>query len=318
MGISDAMNELEKLRKRNNIMLGVTIAVPILLLIISFSISANSTRKNAEVIYEYGYDADAATRTAKTATFLPFVFIVMIALILACVFMYNNNRKRFKQIYKETFVINSLANYFSQVVYDWKNGFSQQQVENFGLSRLGNRFSSEDYLRGVYNDIHFAQSDVTIQYHSGNGENSSTTTYFEGRMFSFDFPKNQVLSLQIHSKNFGYAQKNPGGFKLEKVHMESEYFNKNFVVKTANQHDAFYILTPALMERIQALKSKYKTLIMYFSGGRLCIGIEGCTDTFDPPMGKKLSYPDEQARVRRDVQDIIDVIDTMTQNPVMQ
>ena len=31
-------------------------------------------------------------------------------------------------------------------------------------------------------------------------------------------------------------------------------------------------------------------------------------------MNKKLSYPEEQERIRRDVQDIIDVIDTMTQS----
>lgn len=311
MGISDSMNELEKLRKTNNVLKVMTFILPAALVVITVFSNLNSYRTNDS--NEYGYET--ATKAAKTATLIPFLFIVVVAIFLASSHFLKQNKQKFQTIYKETFVVSALSNYFSQVVYHWQSGFSQNQVANFGLSRLGNRYSSEDYLRGEYNGIRFEQSDVKIQYHSSNGKSSSTTTYFKGRMMAFDFPKNQVIGLQIYSKNFMYSDNR---FRLQKVKMESDYFNKHFIVKTVNEHDAYYILTPALMERIQALKEKYRTLIMYFSAGRLCVGIEGCTDTFDPPMMRKLSYPEEKERVRRDVQDIIDVIEIMTQNPVMQ
>ena len=302
MGISDSMNELERLRSRNSLLIGLTFGIPIVSMFFYGSLMFRSA------------SPQASASTASPSLAFPLLMLFIPVSIVVLLLMANKNRKRFKQLYKETFVVNSLSNYFSQVMYDWENGFSQEQVKNFGLSRMGNRFSSEDYLRGVYKDILFEQADVTIRYHHNTGKSSSTVTYFKGRMFSFTFPKNQVTSLQVHSKNFAYAQSSPSGFKMQKVNLESEDFNKNFVVKTAYEHDAFYIITPALMERIQALSSKYRTVVMYFSDGRLFLGIEGCTDTFDPPMNKKLSYPEEQERIRRDVQDIIDVIDTMTQS----
>lgn len=198
-------------------------------------------------------------------------------------------------------------------MYDWTRGFSENDVKQFGLSKLGNRFRSEDYLSATYNDIKFQQADVTIEYESGSDENSSTTTYFKGRMLAFEFPKNNITSVQLHSKKFKYPAKNPFGYNMKRISMESDFFNKTFDVTSANEHDAFYVLTPHLMESIQKIYEKYKNVEMHFTGNNLYVGINGCNDTFDAPSTKKLSYPVEQERIRKDIQDIMDIIDTMTQ-----
>lgn len=291
MSVYDTMNELNRLKQSTfwaSIFMGIGFGISMVI----FMFFSNSV--------------------FSPALLLAFAILMILGIIGLA--NYTKSKKAFRSLYKNTFVATELNNYFSNVFYDWKGGFSQDAVRSFGISRLGNRFHSEDYLSGTYKDIRFEQADVKIQYHSSNGRNSTTVTYFEGRMFKFDFPKNAVVSVQLHSKNFGYMPKSPSGLNTKKINLESEAFNKKYKITSVNEHDAFYILTPALMQRIDAIYNRYKTIQMHFSRGQLYVGINDKSDAFDPPMnGKALSYPEEQARIRRDIQVIIDIIDTMTE-----
>lgn len=288
MGIHDTMQELERLRRKRQGAQYVVLAIFILFFVMWFSILSqpNSTK----------------------FLFAPFLFGILIFFLLrqlsAC-------QKEFDRLYKETFVPNVLQQYFQNLVYIGDHGFAREEVKQFGLARLGNIFQSEDLIRGQYRGINFAQSDVTIRHKSG-GKNKQTTTYFKGRMFVFDFPKNEVISLQVHSKNFLFHAGSPGSFKLQKVEMEDVDFNKRFVVASVSAHDAFYILTPPLLIRIKAICERYGNVAMHFSCGKLYVGINTRSNAFDANMQKPLSYPEEQARIHRDAQVIIDIIDTMT------
>lgn len=295
MSVYDTMNELEKTRKQS-------FASTIAIVMAPFSIA---------VWFIYCRMNNSGFTSA------PIIYTIVIIWGALAIYLSKRSKTKFKALYKSTFVTNILPNYFDNIVYDWQKGFSKQRIEDFCLIRKGNIYRSEDYLRGTYKGIDFEQADAYVAMKT-YGEHSTTTVYFNGRVLAFSFPKNQILGLQVYSKRFQFPASNSNGLRLKKVELESESFNKNFVTKSANPHDAFYVLTPSLMERIQSLDHTYKTIIMYFSLGKLYLGIEGCPDCFDAPTNKKLSFPDEQARVKRDIQIILDVIDTMTQSPISQ
>ena len=177
---------------------------------------------------------------------------------------------------------------------------------------MGNRFHSEDYIAATYKGIAFNTSDVTIKYHSGSGKNSHTTTYFEGRMFEFQYGKPVTGAVQILPDKFAYKPALPGA--SGKLQMESISFNKDYDVKATNPEEAFYILTPAVMENLQRLNAHYKGFLVSVVGSMIYVGIPSHgNNAFDVASStKKLDYANERRKVHDDAQAIIDIIEYLS------
>lgn len=247
---------------------------------------------------------------AISGSLAPALFILCFIVAAASAIFGNSKSKEFKELYKQHFVAAMLGEFFENPQYIWDKGFTSDAVRSFGLSQMGNRFYSEDYISGTYKEIPFEQSDVKIQYHT-SGKNSHTTTYFSGRMFVFHFTGRNVLPVQIFSERFSYRAKPIERFKMNKVNMESVEFNKSFDVKAVNEHDAFYVLTPQMMEKLFDLQSRFGNVALNFSGDRLFLGFNCGMGAFDADMRRPIDYPTERARMKKDMQVIMDIIDIM-------
>lgn len=213
-------------------------------------------------------------------------------------------RKEYRDLYKNTFVKSMLSSMLDDVEYDWHMGFTEIDVMGFGIIKMGNLFQSEDYIRASYKGVNFRQADVIIKHETGSGKNQRVQTYFSGRMFEFDFSSKSVANVKVFSKQYN-SHLNLEDFKLE---TENVAFNKNFKVYSTNAHDAFYILTPHMMEKLMAITKRYATVAFRFAPGKLYVGIV-TDDSFDNKVGKKLSYPEEQDKIKKDVQVIIDIVE---------
>lgn len=246
--------------------------------------------------------------------FIYFAFIYPVAIGIIGPRKKAKAREQFRKLYKEFFVVNVLSDCFKDFSYKWKSGFPQAQVKQFGLVQSGNQYHSEDYLRGVYNDISFEQADVTILDTSGSGYNK--TTLFRGRMLTFDFPEIVATGLQIHTKNFLDAEPSPSGHTMTEFQSENQKFNEIFKIKAADADD-LNLLTPTFMLRLLELKERYNTIIIYFEDHKMYLGIHDGFDAFEPLLTGQLGYYSEQKRVLTDAQVIMDVINTMTLTSVM-
>lgn len=123
-------------------------------------------------------------------------------------------------------------------------------------------------------------------------------------MFEFDFSSKVVANVKVFSKSY-LSYLNLAG---EEVEMEDVDFNKRFHVFSLNALEAFYILTPQMMEKLTAINRHYPNIAFRFAPGKLYVGIV-TNDSFDVGVTKKLSYPEEHARIKKDVQVIIDIIE---------
>ena len=240
----------------------------------------------------------------------PVMILFAFALFLYGIYRTRNTGRSFKMIYKQLFVEGPLRQNFQNVVYYWDKGFTSDAVREFGLCSMGNRFYSEDYIRATYNGVNFEMSQVKVQQHTSTGKSSHTTTYFDGRMIVIDFPEKMVLSVQIFSDNFAFRARAPHNMKMHKIKMESVGFNKRFDVLSASEHDAFYLLTPQFMERMDKLLARYGNVAIHLSGNRMFIGVkEPNNDAFDAKRAtNKISYPEEMAKVQNDIDDIKRII----------
>lgn len=299
----EIINRLQKLKKMQDFPLIGTIGLGVFLVMTGLSTVAtlnDNTHPGKSAIIWHAF--------ALIATAIYFILLNTYA---------KKAKKAFKALYKQTFVVNVLSNYFDDVIYKWDSGFLPEQVKYYGLCELGNEFHSEDYLSGVYNDISFRQADVKISYKLSDAS-TSHTTYFEGRMFVFELPDQKSNGLQVHSKKFYNEAPSPTGHAFQKILTGNEEFDRNFTVRAANEQEVKNILTPTVMARIQDLGTRYMSLVLYFSNNKLHLGIQGVPDTFDPPSDRKrFDYATERERIRKDIQIITDVIDTMTQSSVM-
>ena len=74
--------------------------------------------------------------------------------------------------------------------------------------------------------------------------------------------------------------------KNDSVEMENEVFNKRFLVTTGNAQDAYYVLTPHMMEYILAMagKSGGKVYMAFLRNGKLNVAVQTGRDFFE--LGK--------------------------------
>lgn len=97
--------------------------------------------------------------------------------------------------------------------------------------------------------------DVNTYDVSIDSEGNKTTHDVYRGMFGYaEFPYKFKCVLAINTK---YSKKN---VKLEKVMLEDMEFNENFSVKSNNQIEARYILTPDMMEKLKYLQNKIKNI----------------------------------------------------------
>ena len=65
--------------------------------------------------------------------------------------------------------------------------------------------------------------------------------------------------------------------------MESTDFNKRFLVYAQDAHDAFYIITPHIMEKIIKLSGDSKgKILLCFINNQLHVGLYDNDDSFEP------------------------------------
>ena len=230
--------------------------------------------------------------------------------------------REFKQKYKEYFVLKALNNYFTDLIYDPNRGMPQKVIADTHMMFMGDRYRSNDYISAKYKGIAFEQADVHIEEeHETTDSKGHTTRYyvtiFRGRWMIFDFNKTFKANVQISQKGFGnsYVNKYWGKEeqKFKKVEMESEEFNKRFNVFAQSEHDAFYIITPAFMQRIQKLDDVNSGKLLFcFIDNKLHIGLYDGKDAFEPKSPfKEIDEESTVAEISEDINKVIQFVDEL-------
>ena len=170
------------------------------------------------------------------------------------------------------------------------------------------RTKGEDLLIGQLGLTEFRFSELTlIEITSDTDSKGNTTTTehtrFSGVLFVADFKKNFSGITILQSKNVvppnsGLMKKMFGSFKRYSmvgasksakidIKLESEEFNEHFNVRTSNDIEARYLLSPNLMEQILNFKKSHNEQIdISFVDSYMCIAIASDTNYFEEPMDK--------------------------------
>lgn len=257
--------------------------------------------------------------------FIKSMFISMVIIILGIVItmlITSKKRQKYQKGFKDYFVLSSLNQYFEELTYKPEQGMPYETIANTKMMNMGDRYRSNDYMAGKYKNIYFEQADVHIEeeHESTDSDGHTTTSYvtiFKGRWMIFDFNKSFKANVQVSQKGFGNSKIQLHFGKkdqlYQKVSMESEEFNKRFKVYAQNEHDAFYILTPSLMERIERLDDNNKgKLLLCFIENKLHIGLYDGKDSFEAgSVFKAIDEEKVREEIEKDIKTITQFVDEL-------
>lgn len=228
--------------------------------------------------------------------------------------------KRFTLAFKEAFVLKSLKSVFTDLVYEPEKGLDESIIRNTGMMYMGDRYSSNDYISGKYKNINVVQADVHIEeeHETTDSDGNTTTTWvtiFRGRWMIFDFNKYFKANIQVSQKGFGNSKLSNWGAKIKykKVMMEDQVFNNSFRTYAQDEHDAFYILTPSLMEKIKKLTSNISGKLLFcFIDNKLHVGIQNNKDSFEHGIFTKINEEKVTNEISQDIKLITNFVDELS------
>lgn len=248
----------------------------------------------------------------------PYFLIGLAICVGALIFMVITSAglgKKYRELYKSTMVDRVAREYFPEYEYLPTQGFRRDYLKELGIMSFGSDYESEDMLKGVYNGVPFTRADVYIADTSTDSEgNSTTTVYFRGQWLEIEPNKSFRTDLQIIQKGFGFTNRKKSIFtrKTERRHVletEDVEFNKNFQCLCQNDAEAFYLLTPTLMQSIMRLSEvlPYKMMIAYVDN-KLHVLVDTHRDSMEPSSPKNGNFDRQIADLRQDMEIIVSVI----------
>ena len=231
----------------------------------------------------------------------------------------NKQITEFNNGFKNKYVLSSLNKIFTDLKYFPDKGLDYGVIANTRMMDMGDRYSSNDYFEGKYKNVNVKQADVHIEeeQQTTDSDGHTTTTWvtiFEGKWMIFDFNKTFTANVQVSQKGFGNSRVNNWGEKnkYKKVEMEDAEFNKMFRIYAQNEHDAFYILTPSLMEKIKNLaRTVSGKLLLCFINNELHIGLYNYKDSFEHSVYKKIDEEKINDDISKEIKIITNFVDEL-------
>ena len=211
-------------------------------------------------ISEYGW-GDPATQGA----FWMLVGNLMLSVIFAGVIfgfyymlVYKKAYDLFCINFKNKYVLDTLRQLpdFSELRYNAGGGLSYEEMNRLKLIPGGQSvfYQSSDELSGKLDGVPFRAVNVCTG-EKASARSSTPKILFEGQVIVFSCFDNRKISegfVQVFSKK-ALSKLRETRVPLP-IQTENSVFNENFAVFAENEQNAFYILTPQVMEQITAFQ----------------------------------------------------------------
>lgn len=245
-----------------------------------------------------------------------FGFIGGFFIFLALEFLYLGKLKAdFVAEYKQGLLKAQLESLFDNVKFSSSSGFSEEEIENWGLVNTSDRFYSDDLIEADYRGCHFKRSDIKIQDVRRSGKTTTVVTIFEGPYMIFEFPKRFSKYTVIKEREFLNNGKPGnwlfGGMDVERVEMESKQFNDTFVVYTSDGQEAFYLLTPPLMEKMLEINDMQEGRFFFgFIDNALHVAINNGENAFEPSLFSAIDKT-EISFLKQQIQPLQQLVDVL-------
>lgn len=238
------------------------------------------------------------------------IFVIMFVAIVLIIVVTADGNNRFRIHFKKELMPKLIQLMGNSIQYEFRQGITQEQCMSAKLFKRPDRYYAEDLIYGSIEGVRFSTSDVRMEErivsHNNGKRHVRYQPFFTGRWYLFDF--NKSFNGMIQVREDGLFEGPKWRLRLSRVEMEDVTFNKTFRTYATNDYDAFYILTPPIMESMKQLERNHPGK-MYFSfiDNRLTIAINGAQNSFEPSLFRPIdqSFIAEQLADIKMIQSIV-------------
>ncbi len=240
---------------------------------------------------------------------LTFIVAGVIACMLLALFWWliaDRADKKFRHAFKCQYVMQTIETLpgFRELLYSPYQGFTHDEIRNAAVVNCGDQkeFASEDLLTGICGDVRFRFSDVITKREIRRTRGRrDVQECFSGQVIElerFDDRKVSNGHVQVFQKEFLSDLR--GWTAKHRIKTENEEFNRRFQVYAADAHNAYYILTPLMMEKIEAFSRAVGAQVaVTFRGKSVFVAIAGRRSMFDPADHTPVDQ--QQGRILEDI-----------------
>jgi len=248
----------------------------------------------------------------------PVGLAIMVGALVAMFITSATINRRYRGMYKNTLVRRVAGEFFTDFSYEPEKGYQKEYLDNLDIMDFGNIFESEDMMIGKCGNVAFQRADVYIADESEDSDgHTSTMEYFRGQWLEFRPQKQFLEPLQIVQSGFEHSATLTGLFvgkheKRHKIETEDMEFNKRFTCYCRNDAEAFYLLTPAMMQAIMRLSQtlSYKMMIA-FVNNKLHVLVATHRNSMEPILPKGGTLDRQLADLRNDMRIVSEVVQNL-------
>jgi hypothetical protein len=217
-------------------------------------------------------------------------------------------------------ILPALEQIFKDARYSKNDHISKEKINEGDLinSFAWNTISGSDHVTALYKGLEVEFSDITLELETEkeNNDGSTTTereTIFQGMWLSCDFGRELTADLLL-MENHKNSKLGKILNKSSNIETENASFNEKFTIQTKNPHDAFYILTPHMMEFIVQMDDKAmgETRMNFSKDGKVHIAVNSSRNNFEYDWRTIADNIDQtRQRIISDIRYITDIIDEL-------
>lgn len=184
--------------------------------------------------------------------------------------------KRTKELYDNTIVIKAVEESISGAKCN-----PTRYVDPIKLHAVG-AIPQYDSANGCYlisyskngKMCYISNLSLSESVYNSRQDDYESKTYFSGQAYILSFKANLQGNVRVFTKKNRGVQYYRGDKNTEhRVHVENLRFDDIFEVYATNEHDAFYVLTPYVMEQLLLLEQQYGNFGLGIVGDQIAIAL---------------------------------------------
>ena len=184
--------------------------------------------------------------------------------------------KRTKELYDNTIVVKAVEESIPGAKCD-----PTRYVDPIKLHAVG-AIPQYDSANGCYlikyskngKMCYLSNLSLSESVYNSRQDDYESKTYFSGQAYILSFKSNLQGNVRVFSKKYSGAQYYKGNKKTDhRIHMENSRFDDVFEVYATNEYEAFYVLTPYVMEQLLLIYNQYGGFGMAVVGDQIAIAL---------------------------------------------
>jgi len=252
-------------------------------------------------------ESQAAAWAIAIASAIPFLIILKA--------IYNKKSpmdKEYKDGFEKSVVNKTLEAVFDIKEFDREKRIGEKIIHESNLFSYYEEYYGEDYLSAEYKGRGFEQCDVRLtkeeeeSYREDDGTVGTrmvTVNVFAGRFIIVDYDAISNEPVYVYHRR--------GKKDISVVETELQSFNDKFYIKAESPQSALRILTPQVLEGIVTASDKLNCpMSMAFRDDKIYIAVYS-DNSFLITNLRGETVAKQQERIKRDVQIILDLIDSI-------